>query len=158
MLEVALYQPSIPPNTGCIARQCIGMNARLHLIGPLGFDIDEKSVKRAGLDYWEHLDLTSHESPEDFLDWLGDRRCWLISKHGKHRYDQPDYQDGDVLIFGNEVKGIPQSWHDRWPDNIAHIPILGEVRSYNLANAVSLVLAQASLKAGLFDDFGSPAP
>ena len=151
MLEIALYQPSIPPNTGSIARQCVGMNTRLHLIGPLGFDIGEKSLKRAGLDYWEHLDLMPHETGQDFLDWLGDRRCWLISKQGKLRYDQCDYRDGDVLIFGNEIKGVPQSWHDRWPDRIAHIPILGNVRSYNLSNAVALVLAQASATAGLFD-------
>lgn len=152
MLEVALYQPSIPPNTGNIARQCVGMGARLHLIGPLGFGIDDKDLRRAGLDYWPHLDLISHNCPEDFLTWLGQRRCWLISKFGKLRYDQCDYQDGDVLIFGNEIKGVPQSWHERWPDRIAHIPILGNVRSYNLSNAVALVLAQACSKAGLFDN------
>jgi tRNA (cytidine/uridine-2'-O-)-methyltransferase len=151
MLEVALYQPSIPPNTGNIARQCVGMGARLHLIGPLGFDVGEKSLKRAGLDYWEHLELMEHETPEAFLDWLGKRRCWLISKKGKLRYDQCDYRDGDVLIFGNEIKGLPQSWHDRWPESIAHIPILGNVRSYNLSNAVALVLAHACSQVGLFD-------
>ena len=149
MLEVALYQPSIPPNTGNIARQCVGMRARLHLIGPLGFDIDDKALRRAGLDYWKHLDLTLHETPDAFLDWLGDRRCWLVSKHGQLRYDQPDYQDGDVLIFGNELDGVPADW--RRPDRTLYIPILGPVRSYNLSNAVALVLAQASLKAGRYD-------
>ena len=80
MLDVVLFQPSIPPNTGNIARQCVGMNARLHLVGPLSFDMSEKALRRAGLDYWEHLNLTIHEQPEDFLGWIADRRCWLITK------------------------------------------------------------------------------
>ena len=151
MLEVALYQPSIPPNTGNIARQCVGMRARLHLIGPLGFSLDDKEIRRAGLDYWPYLELTCHESPKAFLDWLGERRCWLISKFGKRRYDQCDYADGDVLIFGNEIKGVPQSWHQRWPERMAYIPILGNVRSYNLSNAVALVLGQACSTAGLYE-------
>ena len=151
MLEVALYQPSIPPNTGNIARQCVGMRARLHLIGPLGFDIDDKALRRAGLDYWDHLDLTLHETPDAFLDWLDDRRCWLVSKHGQLRYDEPDYRNGDVLTFGNELKGVPEAWHQRRPDRTLYIPILGPVRSYNLSNAVALVLAQASLKAGRYE-------
>ena len=150
MLNVVLYQPSIPPNTGNIARQCVGMNARLHLVGPLGFDLGEKSLKRAGLDYWEHLDLMPHDSPEDFLDWVGDRRCWLISKRGTQRYDQPNYQDDDVLIFGNEISGVPDAWHEKWKNTTCYIPILGNVRSYNLSNAVALVLAQAMHVSGLY--------
>ena len=152
MLDVVLFQPSIPPNTGNIARQCVGMNARLHLVGPLSFDMSEKALRRAGLDYWEHLNLTIHEQPEDFLGWIADRRCWLITKMGQQRYDQCDYRDEDVLIFGNEIGGVPGSWHERFKEARCHIPIHGEVRSYNLSNAVALVLAHAMHTAGLYYD------
>ena len=86
MLHVALFQPIIPPNTGNIARQCVGMGAALHLIGPLGFDLSDKAVRRAGLDYWEHLDLTVHEDREAFLDWLGDREPWLVTKEARSEH------------------------------------------------------------------------
>ncbi|MFH2000837.1 MAG: tRNA (cytidine(34)-2'-O)-methyltransferase [Planctomycetota bacterium] len=150
MLHVTLYQPEIPPNTGNIARQCVGMNAALHLVGPMGFDVGEKAVRRAGLDYWDHLDLTLHEKPDDFLAWLDKRIPWVVSKFGKTRYDQPPYRDGDVLLFGNETSGLPEEWRRRWEPRMVYVPIMGPVRSYNLANTVSVVLAQASLKAGIF--------
>lgn len=151
MIHVVLYQPEIPPNTGNIARQCVGMSAHLHLVGPLNFDISKKAVKRAGLDYWEALKLTVHEDPEGFLCWLGDRNLWLVSKFGKMRYDVPPYGDEDVLIFGNETSGVPEEWLSRWKERSVFVPILGKVRSYNLANTVSVVLAHASLKAGLYN-------
>lgn len=151
MLHVALYQPSIPPNTGNIARQCVGMAAHLHLIGPVQFDLSDHAVKRAGLDYWPHLTLTRHDGPEDFLNWLGDRSPWLVTRHGETRYDRAPYADEDVLLFGNEIAGLPEEWRDRWRDRQLVIPMMGLVRSYNLSNAVALVLAQASSTAGLFD-------
>jgi len=151
MLHVALYQPVIPQNTGNIARQCVGMEAHLHLVGPLGFEVTDKTVKRAGLDYWEHLTLTQHDTPEDFFDWLGDRQPWLITKFGKHRFDQAPYRDGDVLLFGAEKNGLPQEVHDRFPGRGIYIPVLGKVRSYNLGNAVAAVLGLATCKAGLAD-------
>lgn len=146
MLHVALYQPAIPPNVGNIARTCIGMNAQLHLIGPIAFDLSEHAVKRAGLDYWEHLQLTVHESPQVFETWLGDRAPWLVTKFGDVRFDLAAYRDEDILIFGNENKGIPQSWHDRWPGRRVMIPIPGQIRSFNVANTVAIVLAQAMVK------------
>ena len=146
MVHVALYQPKIPPNTGNIARQCVGMNAALHLIGPHEFDLGEHAVKRAGLDYWPHLDLTEHDTPDAFLEWLGEREPWLVSKHGTLRFDQPPYAKTDVLIFGSELTGLPQDWHARWSTRRVYIPILGKVRSYNLANAVAIVLAQACVR------------
>jgi tRNA (cytidine/uridine-2'-O-)-methyltransferase len=149
MLHVALYHPAIPPNTGNVSRQCVGMNAHLHLIAPQ-FEVSSNTVKRAGLDYWEHLQLSQHDDEPSFLDWLGDRQPWLVTKFGKHRYDQPDYRDEDVLIFGNENTGLPESWHERWNSRTTYIPILGQVRSYNLSNSVALVLAHATLKAGLY--------
>ena len=151
MIHIALYQPQIPPNTGNIARQCVGMNAPLHLIGPIAFDLSEQAVKRSGLDYWPNLKLTMHPSPEDFLKWLDTRRVWLVSKHGKLRYDRAPYADGDVLLFGNETAGLPQEWRDRWPERMIHIPMPGAVRSYNLSNAVALVAAQAYSTAKLWE-------
>lgn len=143
MLHVALYQPAIPPNTGNIARTCIGMNAHLHLIGPIAFDLSDHAVKRAGLDYWQNLQLTVHDSPHSFLQWLGDRELWLVTKFGDVRFDQPAYADEDVLIFGNENTGLPQAWHDRWPHRRVMIPVPGPIRSFNVANTVAIVLAQA---------------
>jgi tRNA (cytidine/uridine-2'-O-)-methyltransferase len=151
MLNIVLYRPEIPPNTGNIARQCVGMNARLHIVGPISFDLSDNAVKRAGLDYWEELKLTIHEGPDEFLKWLGDRKPWLVTKHGTLRYDKPGYRDEDVLIFGRETGGLNQDWLSRWPERTLSVPILGNVRSYNLANTVSVILAHASLKAGIFN-------
>lgn len=151
MLNLALYQPRIPPNTGNLARQCVGMHAHLHLIGPLEMDLSAKAVRRAGLDYWEHLRLTVHDTPEAFLEWLGDREPWVVSKFGAQRYDQPGYADGDVILCGSELSGLPESWLERWRSRSVTIPMTGNIRSYNLANAASVVLAHASLTAGLYD-------
>lgn len=151
MLHLALYQPIIPPNTGNIARQCVGMAAALHIIQPAAFKLTEHAARRAGLDYWTHADVTIHPSPDHFLHWLDGRRPWLITKRGEVRYDHAPYADGDVLLFGNETKGLPDAWHQRWPDRRLHIPLLGPARSYNLSNAAAIILAHASLTAGLYD-------
>lgn len=168
MLHVALYQPQIPPNTGNIARQCVGMNATLHLIGPVAFRMSDHDLKRAGLDYWPHLRLSQHESPGAFLAWLGEhtrvaapsgtsgvadtpaQRLWLVENRGTLRYDRAPYRDHDVLVFGRETTGLPSEWLERWPDRVVHVPVLGPVRSYNLANTAAIVLAQAMATAGLY--------
>jgi tRNA (cytidine/uridine-2'-O-)-methyltransferase len=151
MLHIVLYQPEIPPNTGNIGRQCVGMDAALHLIGPIGFDMSTQAVRRAGLDYWEHLRLTVHNDPNAFFAWLGEREPWLVTRHGRLRYDKPAYRDDDILIFGSETAGLPDAWLARWSERTVFIPILGNVRSYNLANTVSIMLAQANLASGLYD-------
>jgi tRNA (cytidine/uridine-2'-O-)-methyltransferase len=151
MLHVALYRPEIPPNTGSIARQCVGMNTCLHIIKPISFDISDKAVKRAGLDHWNDLTLVVHDNPDNFLEWLGDRKPWLVTKKGEMRFDTPEFRDEDILIFGNETTGLPQDWLTRWRERTVYVPILGKVRSYNLANTVSIILAQASLTAGLYN-------
>jgi len=151
MLHVALYQPEIPPNTGNIARQCIGMNACLHIVRPIRFDLSKNAVRRAGLDYWEELNLTVHDNPEEFLEWLGNREPWLITKHGTLRYDIAEYKNEDILIFGSETRGLPRDWLLKWSERTVYVPILGTVRSYNVANIVSIVLAQANLKSGMYD-------
>jgi len=151
MLNVVLFQPEIPPNTGNISRQCVGMDARLHIIGPIGFDMDDNAVRRAGLDHWDELDLSFHNSPDEFLEWLGDRTPWLVTKHGRIRYDKPQFGSGDILILGSEIKGLPAEWLQRWSGTTLYIPIIGNIRSYNLANTAGIILAQASLSAGMFD-------
>ena len=150
MLQLVIYHPAIPQNTGNIARTTVGFNAHLHLIKPYKFEITDQAVQRAGLDYWPHVRLTEHECDDAFLDWLGDRHPWLVTKFGKLRFDQPDYGKDDVLILGNENTGLPESWAQRWPDRRVSIPILGNIRSYNQSNAAAILLAHASLKAEVF--------
>ena len=111
----------------------------------------DAELKRAGLDYWDEAKLTIHENPSEFLDWLGSREPWLATKNGGLRYDRADYENGDVLVFGSETGGLPQEWLDRWRLRSIYVPILGKVRSYNLANTVSVILAHASLRAGIYD-------
>ena len=156
MLHVALYQPAIPQNVGATARTCVGIGARLHLIGPHRLDYSERAVRRAGLDYWPHLDLQLHDTPDAFLHWLhadaergsfrgasGASGIWLITKHGTTRFDQAPYQDHDVLLFGNENTGLPEAWHDRWTDRRLCVPMPGPIRSYNLASTVTTVALHA---------------
>ena len=156
-MHLALYQPQVPPNTGNIGRLCVGMRAHLHIIGPCAFDFSDKALRRAGLDYWPHLQWTLYESPERFLDWLGAREPWLVTKFGTLRFDQPRYVEDDVIMLGNEVRGLPDECHQRWPARGVHIPILGEIRAYNLANAAAMVLSQARLACGAFADYTPPA-
>jgi tRNA (cytidine/uridine-2'-O-)-methyltransferase len=155
-VHVALYQPQIPGNTGAIGRLCVGLDATLHIIGPCAFDFSAKALRRAGLDYWPNLRWERYAGPDDFLAWLGDRSPWLVSKHGRTRFDLAGYGADDVLIFGNEVRGLPAAWHRRWGERIVHIPVIGPVRSFNLANVVAVVLTQAKLKTGAFADFKPP--
>jgi tRNA (cytidine/uridine-2'-O-)-methyltransferase len=157
VLNIVLFQPEIPPNTGNISRQCVGMNARLHIIGPIAFDLSDTAVRRAGLDHWDELNLSVHDNPDEFLGWLGERIPWLVTKHGRLRYDKPDFRREDIIILGNETKGLPEQWLERWSDTSLYIPILGKVRSYNLANTAGIVLAQACLKAGIYDKQQGPA-
>ena len=146
VLHVALYHPAIPQNTGNIARTTVGMGAHLHLVHPMKFEITDHAVKRAGLDYWPHVRLTQHADDDAFLAWLGERRPWLVTKHGRYRFDEPGYADGDVIVLGNENTGLPPAWHERWAERSVHIPMSDNIRSYNLANAAAIVLAHASLR------------
>lgn len=140
-LHVALYHPEIPQNTGNIGRLCLGLDATLHLVRPLSFDIDEKAVRRAGLDYWKHVRLVDHADEDAFWSWVGDRRVHPFSSHGERPYTACRYERGDVLLFGRETVGLP-------PELVAsrgafHIPMIGPIRSLNLANAVSVVCYEA---------------
>ncbi len=144
MFEVVLYQPEIPPNTGNIIRLCANTGARLHLVKPLGFSTDERSVRRAGLDYHEQAMVTIHEGWEACAKELSDRRVFAVSTKGTQRYDLNSYRAGDVFLFGPETRGLPMDIIESVPE--AHrirVPMIPGNRSLNLSNTVALVLYEA---------------
>ncbi|RJO73057.1 MAG: tRNA (cytidine(34)-2'-O)-methyltransferase [Myxococcales bacterium] len=142
-MKVVLVEPEIPPNTGSIARLCAGMKIPLHLVEPLGFSLDDRYLKRAGLDYWPHVDLTVHPSWESFLAKHGHEPLWLTTKTSERPYTTVRYAPDDVLVFGRETVGLGPEILDAFPDRRIGIPIVGKIRSYNLSNAVSIVLFEA---------------
>jgi tRNA (cytidine/uridine-2'-O-)-methyltransferase len=136
-MHIALMEPEIGPNTGNIGRLCLGIGAALHLIHPLGFQTDDKAVRRAGLDYWKHVDVTEHASLDGFWTWSGSRAVHLFSTKASRPYTQTPWQHGDVLLFGPESRGLPETLIEQrgaWT-----IPMTGSIRSLNLANAVAVV-------------------
>jgi len=139
-LNVALIEPRIPPNTGNIARLCAAADTPLHLIGPLGFSLDEKEVRRAGLDYWDKTDLWVHENWFAFRDAISRDRCLYFSANATQDYRRAPFRANSVLVFGNETDGLPARILEKHPDQCYRIPMPGDVRSLNLANAVSVVL------------------
>jgi tRNA (cytidine/uridine-2'-O-)-methyltransferase len=148
-MHVVLYQPEIPPNTGSIARLCAATLTTLHLIEPLGFSIDDRHLKRAGLDYWEFVDLRVHASWDDFLRQSETENLLYFSKKATESYSRAHYQKDDYLIFGPETRGLPQELLDLNKDRSYRIPMMGEgVRSLNLSNAVSIVLYEALRQLG----------
>ena len=148
-MHIVLYQPEIPPNTGSIARLCAATRTPLHLIAPLGFKIDDKHLKRAGLDYWKYVDLHLHKSWEDFLRAHGKERLLFFSKKSKRSYIQADFQPDDYLIFGPETRGLPEDLLAANKDRAYVIPMMHpEVRSLNLSNAVSIVLYEGLRQMG----------
>lgn len=144
MLHIVLVEPEIPQNTGNISRTCAVTGCALHLIKPLGFRIDEKAVRRAGLDYWDALDLTVHESYEDFLASARGRLYYCTTK-GKNIYTAPDYNTREDLyfLFGPESRGLPERILKNVPDQCIRIPMLGGMRSLNLSNSVAIVVYEA---------------
>ncbi len=140
-LHIALVHPEIGPNAGSVGRLCLAIGARLHLVHPLGFQTDERAVRRAGLDYWKEVDVVEHADLDAFLRWAGDRRVWLYSSHGARAYTSADYRRDDVLIFGSESKGLPREMIRA--RGALRIPMPGNVRSINLSNAVSVVAWEA---------------
>jgi tRNA (cytidine/uridine-2'-O-)-methyltransferase len=148
-MHVVLYEPEIPPNTGSIARLCAATLTPLHLIEPLGFEIDDKHLKRAGLDYWEFVDLRVHSSWEEFLDQSGTKNLLYFSKRATPSYTRARYQKDDYLVFGPETRGLPQELLDSNQERSYRIPMMSEgVRSLNLSNAVSIVLYEALRQLG----------
>jgi len=140
-LHVALIEPEIPQNTGNIGRLCVGIGARLHLVRPLGFSLDEKAVRRAGIDHWRKVDLAVHDDLGAFLAWTEGRRVLAFSRHAQRSFTQAGYRGGDVLVFGKESTGLTADLCARFA--CFRIPIPGPIRSLNLANAVSIVACRA---------------
>jgi tRNA (cytidine/uridine-2'-O-)-methyltransferase len=148
-MHVVLFEPEIPPNTGSVARLCAATLTTLHLIEPLGFKIDDKHLKRAGLDYWAFVDLHVHPTWDEFLRSAAPRSLRVYSKRAMRSYASVSYSDGDFLIFGPETRGLPQSILDADPERALRIPMMnGRVRSLNLSNAVSIVLYEALRQLG----------
>lgn len=153
-LHIALIEPKIPPNTGNIARLCAATDTPLHLIEPLGFSLDEREVKRAGLDYWDRVDLWVHPNWFRFRDAISRDRCLYFSANATQDYREAPFTANSVLIFGSETDGLPQRILDKHPERCYRIPMPGDVRSLNLANAVSIVLYEGMRQLGLGD--GNP--
>ena len=148
-LHIALVEPEIPPNTGNVARLCAATGCALHLVEPLGFSIDDRELKRAGLDYWRSIDVVVHNSFQAFLGALGDRRRWYLSAHARRVYTDARFAWGDVLVFGRETKGLPRELIEQEPLRALRIPMReGGVRSINLSTAAGIVTyaALASLQ------------
>jgi tRNA (cytidine/uridine-2'-O-)-methyltransferase len=148
-LHVALIQPQIPPNTGNIARLCAATDSPLHLIGPLGFSLDAREVRRAGLDYWDKTDLWLHQDWYAFRDAISRDRCLYFSANAGNDYRRAPFLDRRVLVFGSETEGMPARILDKHPERCFRIPMPGDVRSLNLANAVSVVLYEGLRQLGL---------
>ena len=143
MLDIVLVEPEIPHNTGAIARTCAATGARLHLIKPLGFDISDKAVKRAGLDYWHLVDVRDYENLQDFFRRNDVRRFWCLSTKAPRCYAEASFQDGDYLFFGKETKGLPEDFLEANREHCVRIPMRSEARSLNLSNAVAITVFEA---------------
>ena len=144
MLDVVLYQPEIPPNTGNIIRLCANTGSRLHLIKPLGFALEDKQLLRAGLDYHEFVGITVHPNWQGCLRHLHGRRFFAVSTKGKQRYDQEAYASGDVFLFGAESRGLPLEILQGFPEQRrVRVPMVPDSRSLNLSNAVAVVVYEA---------------
>lgn len=142
-LNVVLFEPEIPENTGNIGRTCVATGTRLHLIEPLGFETSEKAVRRAGLDYWKDLDVTRYVNFQDFLVKNPGARIYMATTKGKQVYTEAAYEPDCYLMFGKESAGIPEEILVQYQEGCVRIPMIGETRSLNLANSVAIVLYEA---------------
>ena len=145
MLNVVLVEPEIPNNTGNIGRLCVGTNCRLHLIHPFGFVINDKNLKRSGLDYWVHLDVTEYQNIADWTSIIPDKsRVFLMSSNAENSIYENNFQDEDWLVFGKESVGLSQEFLSLFPENQQlTIPMSNLIRSYNIANSVAFVVGEA---------------
>ena len=142
-MNIILHQPEIPANTGNIGRTCVATGTSLHLIEPLGFRLNEKAVKRAGMDYWEHLDVKRYINFNDFLEKNNRPKIWMATTKAKKRYDQVEFGPDDFIMFGKESAGIPEEILVDYEETCIRIPMLEEIRSLNLSNSVAIVLYEA---------------
>ena len=143
MLNIVLVEPEIPQNCGNIARTCAATKSRLHLIRPLGFDISEKAVRRAGLDYWNLVEVIDYENLADFFARNQVERMWCLSTKAPRCYTEATFRDGDYLFFGKETKGLPEAFLEEHRESCVKIPMLEDARSLNLSNAVAITVYEA---------------
>lgn len=148
MIDIILVEPEIPSNTGNISRTCAVTGARLHLIRPLGFDISDKAVKRAGLDYWNELDLHVYGGLDEFFEKNGDENLWLATTKAPMSYHEADFQGDVKLMFGKETAGLPERLLERYRGRCIRIPMRGKVRSLNLSNSVAVICYEALRQQG----------
>lgn len=144
-IHIVLVEPEIPPNTGNVARTAAATDSVLHLVKPLGFSIDDRSLKRAGLDYWPYVKLEVHESLEEFMEKYSGRRMWLATTKGGRCYTDVEYRDEDMILFGRETAGLPRDFIAAHADHAVRIPMSANtrLRSFNLSNSVIVVLFEA---------------
>lgn len=142
-LNIVLYEPEIPANTGNIGRTCVATGTRLHLIEPLGFRLTEKALKRAGLDYWDQLDVTTYIDYQDFLDKNPHARIYMATTKAKQIYTEVAYEPDCYIMFGKESAGIPEEILVRNQERAIRIPMIGDIRSLNLGNSAAIVLYEA---------------
>lgn len=150
-LHIALYHPEIPANTGNIGRTCLGTNATLHLIRPLGFSTDDKMLRRAGLDYWHNVKIVYHDSLEDFIEYSKDGEVYLIETYSDKPYSDFDFSDQNkdiYFLFGNESSGLPKDFAYARIDRCLRIPQSENIRSLNLSNAAAIVIYEALRQQG----------
>jgi tRNA (cytidine/uridine-2'-O-)-methyltransferase len=153
MISIGLYEPQIPPNTGNIARLAVGLNIPLILVGKLGFSLNDRYLKRAGLDYWEHLSLSIYDDYSSFLDETQSKRKIFASTKGAKPYFNFTYTPGDIIIFGSETNGLPSDIIKSNLENTITIPMPGNVRSLNLSNSAAIIIYHALNSIGYFKNF-----
>jgi tRNA (cytidine/uridine-2'-O-)-methyltransferase len=141
--NVVLFQPEIPQNTGNIGRSCVALGAKLWIVRPMGFRLDERLVQRAGLDYWQHLDLELVDSWDEMLAQIDLDRAWFFTKFASSLHTDVTYQPADWLVFGSESNGLPPSVRTNWPSHCVRLPMTGPVRSLNLSVSVGIGLFEA---------------
>lgn len=142
-MNIILHQPEIPANTGNIGRTCVAAGTKLHLIEPLGFKLNEKSIKRAGMDYWEHLDVNRYVNFDEFREKNPNAKIWMATTKAKHIYTEVEYSPDDFIMFGKESAGIPEEILVDYEETCIRIPMLEQIRSLNLSNSVAIVLYEA---------------
>ncbi len=150
-LNIVLHEPEIPQNTGNIARTCAATGAKLHIIKPMGFEIDDKKLKRAGLDYWHMLSITYYENLEDFFTKNEGGNFYFCTTKAPHTYAEASFSDGDFLFFGKETKGLPEDLLNKNLDKCIRIPMVSDARSLNLSNSVAIVVYEALRQTGYFN-------
>ena len=142
-MNIVLFQPEIPANTGNIGRTCVATGTKLHLIEPLGFQLNKKAIQRAGMDYWEHLEVTRYVNFDEFLMKNPDSRIYMATTKAKHTYTEVSYKENDYIMFGKESAGIPEEILVNHEKTCIRIPMMNDIRSLNLANSVAIVLYEA---------------